>query len=342
MTEATIDTIQEDVSSVEIQENQEPIILSSELEEPEMNEDDPRAAIYAKYDQKRAEELGAPPVAVEVKPAEEKAPVKDDEVTVKVNGKERKVSKAKVDEAGGIKAYQKTAAADEMLRQASEELRKARELESELTGRLAAITQQEEQIKTRAQQPASAVLPDEGALKDMARKYHEAIMDGDMDTADLLLVKIQTARNPATADEDAIVRKAAAAARADMVREQQEAKQRSFEKERVEVVQQFDELYPDIAEDPELRRMADAKTIDIFNEHPDWGPKKIIETATAQVRDWLSGRSVAPASSDKLEAKRAQTTIRSGSAKAISRPAPKPQTHSQYVESLRKARGLST
>jgi hypothetical protein len=342
MTQETGTIQQEDVPSVDFEAKEEMVELSADdsSQSEEMDQADPRAAIYKKYDEKRAEEAGEP-TPKEDKPAKQsQSQEEEDLVTVKVNGKERKVARAKIVEAGGVKAYQKSAAADEMLRQASEELRRAKEVESELNVRLMNVQKYEQDLAVRAQQGnrASSEPPDDGALKDMARKYHEAILDGDMDAADDLLVRIQRART-ATPDENVLVNKAAAAARAALIAEQQEAKARLFERERVEVVSKFDEMYPDIAGDPELRNMADAKTLVIYNQNPELGPAAIIEKSVREVREWERSRYGAQPS-DKLDAKRASTVIRSGSARAESRPAPKPMSPSQYVENLRRARGL--
>ena len=88
--------------------------------------DDARAAIYAKHQEKRKEELGA----LQVSP--------DDEITVKVNGKERQVPRSKIDAAGGIEAYQKNAAASELLNQASAEARRVKEEAEQLERRIRA------------------------------------------------------------------------------------------------------------------------------------------------------------------------------------------------------------
>jgi hypothetical protein len=336
MTDQT-STIPEDVPSVDIEARDDAFIPSSEVpEDIPMDEDDPRAAIYKKHDQRRAEELGVEPPAAEEKVIAA-TPEKEEEITVKVNGKEQKVPKSKIEEAGGVKAYQKAKAADEMLRQASEELRKAREVEAQAQSKLEAIRQQEKNLQDRVKSPT--VLPD-GALKDMARKYHEAILDGDMDAADELLVGLQRAQT-ATLNEDAIAKRAAQAARAEMVREQMEEKQRAFEKERIEASNSFADDYPDIAEDQDLFKITNAKTLEIYQENPNLGPKAIFKKAVDDVRELMARQSGKQSTtSDKLDAKRSQTTIRSGSVRSATKPAEKPISNSQYVEMLRQRRGL--
>jgi hypothetical protein len=176
-------------------------------------------------------------------------------------------------------------------------------------------------------------------MKELARKYHEAMMDGDLDSADELLVQIQAARG-ATPDADEIARKAAATVKQEVALERQQERAQTLEKERVEAVREFEENFSDVADDPELRNMADRKTLEIMQTHPDWTPKAIIKEAATQVRSWAAGKGLSQGGGDKIAAKRQQTSIRSGSARAVPRTAPTPPTRSQYVESLRKTRGL--
>lgn len=333
---------QEQDESFTINEKQEPINLDDEPKVA-LDESDPRAAIYAKHKEQRQAEVEGTPVGVTTDEPERQAepkPEVDDEVTVKINGKEKRVPKAKIDEAGGVQAFQKQAAAAEELRLAKEERRRIQEFEQQLTAKAQELQRIEQEFQMRAvQQPAATPPPQDGELKQLASKYHEAILNGDIDQADELLLKIQGAR-PATPafDADAVARKAAAEAKAAMDAERRKEQQMRFERERQEAVAKFEEEFSDIAEDPELRDWADQKTIRIARENPDWTPLQIIDEAARQVRE-ATGRKVS-APSDKVEAKRNMTTVRGGSARATPKPVAKPPTPSQYVENLRKMRGL--
>lgn len=341
-------TIDNEESGIQVEAKQEPLDIGGAKpeDEPQIDPSDPRAAIYARHAELRRQEVdgAAPSAEAEVKPAEEEQQ-QDEEITVKVNGKERRVPRAKVEAAGGVDAYQKNAAASELLNQASAAMRQARELEAQVSARAQQLQQQEEEIqRQRAQQrPAASPPEDAGAMKELARRYHEALADGDMDAADELLVKMQVARNAsATPDADEIANKAAEKARQEIERKEQQKRLQESERERMEKRDSFPIDYPDLAEDPELLVMTDRKTKEVQREHPDWSPAKIIDEAATRVRKWIGGRTAAPASSttEKLDAKRSQTTIRGGSARAANRPAPPPQSRSQYVSDLRKQRGL--
>lgn len=330
---------------MEIEEKLEPVEVE-EVAVTTTDEDDPRAAIYAKVKERRSQEKEGTPVGVD--PADRQdpeppapSPEPDEMVTVKINGKEKQVSRAKVEEAGGLDIYQKRHAAEENMRHAADERRRVQEFEQQLVVKAEQLQRYENEIKQRAtQQPASSPPPNQDEVKHMARQYHEAILNGDMDQADDLLIKLQGAQKTATPDVDAIARRAAAEARAALDQERQQEAKARFEEERIEAVQKFEEEFADIADDPELRDWADTKTLKIARENPKWSPAKIIEEAARQVREAI-GKTVTKAEpSSKLEAKRSMTNVKGGSARAMPKAAPKPPTNSQYVENLRKQRGL--
>lgn len=340
MTEAA----QDEVPAIDIVDDK-PLEVDLDRTEEATADQDPRAAIYAKHKERRGQEQEGVPVGTDAAPkdAEDPAPqpAQDELVTVKINGREKKVSRAKVDEAGGLDIYQKRLAAEENMRQAAEEKRRVQEYEQQLVAKAHELQRFEQEIKRRAvQQPATPPPQNQDEVKQMARRYHEAMLNGDLDQADELLIKLQGAQKQATPDADAIARKAAAEARAALEQERQRDQQIRFEQERVEAVQRFEDEFSDIADDPDLREWADTKTLKISRENPQWSPARIIEEAARQVRDAI-GKTVTPAeSSSKLEAKRSMTNVKGGSARAVAKPQPKPPTKSQYVESLRKQRGL--
>jgi hypothetical protein len=332
--------LQEDVPAIDIVENKAPIDIEATTEQT-LDESDPRAAIYAKAKEKRKAEVEGVPIGSESAPAEEVPHDQPDEVVVKINGKEKKVPREKVEEAGGVQAYQKQAAAAEELRLAKDERRRLQGMEQQLVHKAQQLQAYEQQIQQRAvQQPASPPPAQAGELKQMATQYHEAVLNGDIETASELLIKLQGAQKQATPDADAIARKAAQVAKQALDEERKHEAFKVFEKERLEANAMFEDEFADIAEDPELREWANTKTAKLFTEHPEWGPKKIISEAARQVRE-ATGKAVkSDSTTSKLEAKRSMTTVRGGSARATPKPAPKAPTRSQYVENLRKARGL--
>jgi hypothetical protein len=335
---------QDEIKNIEFNEKQEPIDLDSGKPEPEADEGDPRTAIYRKHAEKRKAEGEGTLVGTE-KPSEEdpapadlveKAaePEPEEEVMVKVNGKEKMVPKSKIEAAGGIEAYRKNAAASELLNQASAERREVEARKLQLDEQERQLTAEREEFQRARHQPA---LVSADGMKELAHKYHAAIMDGEMDKASELLLQMQSARG----DVGEIAKQAAAEARATIKQEQAREQQIKFEVERREAVEWFAEEFSDISGDDELRSMADRKTIELMEAHPDWGPRKVIEESARSVRDWMGNKGIGnKLPSDKLEAKRTLSVVKGGSARAVPRQASKLPTNSQYIENLRKLRGL--
>lgn len=332
-----IEDLNNEVAGVEI--IAEKPVLERPDDEEEFDSNDPRAAIYAKRDAQVKAEMQAETATTPVAQAAEAAPeTKSDEVTVIINGKEKLVSQARIDAAGGIVAYQKQAAASELLNQASAEARRIKEKEAQILERERQLEMQEQQIQQRKQEfnPVPSVNTD--ALS-VAKEYHEAILDGDMDKASLLLIKMQTAQ-PATVNKDEVATEAVRRARQELEAEKVRQEQERFEADRREANEDFEARFPLVADDPKLRALANQETIALLEAHPTWTPKEIITAAAQSVQKWATERLAISSTDQKLAAKRGQNNIRGATVIAAQRQAPPPQTKSNYVEQLRKARGL--
>ena len=296
--------------------------------------DDVRASIYAKHAEQRKAEIG------EQKPIEEDP---DEEITVKVNGRERQVARSKVDAAGGIEAYQKNAAASEMLNQASAEARRVREQAEALAIRERDIAEREQRLQqAAASKPAQTTEPpaNADALKTMARQYHDAMLDGDIDKADELLLRINAAQSATAVNPEEIANRAVQRAREELTAEQRREQAKRFEADRQDAVAKFQTKYKDLASNPDAFGMVDAKTVEVHREHPDWSAAAIIDEAALRVRNLIKSVATPTTTSTKLDAKRNRTQINGGSARSAPLPGPVPQTKSSYVADLRKARGL--
>lgn len=315
----------------EIQAEPPPI----EIEPTTTPGDDARAAIYQKHADMRKAEVGQEPTPAEGEELEEL-------VTVKVNGREKVVPKAKIEAAGGIEAYQKNAAASEMLNHASAEARKVREQAEALAIRERDIAEREERLKQQTQTETTAPrLPaDAGALKSLARQYHDAMLDGDIDRADELLIQINAAQTATAINPDEIAQRAVQKARDELTAEQRKKDAEKFERDRQSEVSAFNKKHSDLASNSAAFAMVDAETTKVYREHPDWTPAAIIDEAAERVRGFIKSVSTPSSSSEKLDAKRGRTQISGGSARSATPPAPAPQTNSGYVAELRKARGL--
>lgn len=292
----------------------------------ESNEDvgyeDPRDAIYKKFDSQRQHETG------------EGEDIKEEPkttVTVKVFDRESEVDAAVVEEAGGVAAYQKKAAADEILTRAHEQkkeinaqMARLQEIERGLTERQAVMD------KT----PEPKVAPAE--LKEMVGQYHEYILAGEIEEASDMLLKIQSAQQGGHVDTAAIANQAVQRARAEIEADNHRKAQVTFAMERNETVRQFFATDP-IAKNPELVELVDTKTARLMEDHPEWRPATVMQEAVKSVKD-LIGK----LKQSKQEIKRGQDYVAGNSAKTEAKPVPKPETASEYIRSLRISRGLET
>ena len=334
MSKVQIEDVNNEVEGLEIVA-EKPVLDRPEAEE-ELDLNDPRAAIYAKRDAKLKAEMQLEPAVIK-EVAEEAPELNSDEVKVIINGKEKLVSQSRIDAAGGVVAYQKQAAASEMLNQASAEAKRIREQEAQILERERQLNVREQEIQR--QSFSTPVPSNQDALIVVAKEYHEAILDGDMDKASQLLIQMQTARN-ATVNKDEVANEAVRRARQELERERQQQEYRQFEIERHEANFDFEARFPDVADDPKLRALANQETIALQEAHPTWTPKEIIIAAAQSVQKWATERIAISSTDQKLAAKRGQSNIRGATVIAAQRQAPPPQTKSNYVEQLRKARGL--
>lgn len=325
-----------EVAGVEILP-EKPVLERPENEE-EFDSNDPRAAIYAKRDAQLKAEMQVETAVAPVAAAETAEETNSDEVKVIVNGKEKLVSQARIDAAGGIVAYQKQAAASELLNQASAEARRIREQEAQILEREQRLALREQEIQRQSfSTPAPS---NEDALLAVSKEYHDALLDGDTDKASKLLIQMQTARNVATVNKEEIASEAVRKARQELEREKAQQEQERFEMERQEANFDFEARFPEVADDPKLRALANQETIALQAAHPTWTPKEIITAAAQSVQRWATERLAISSADQKLAAKRGQNNIRGATVIAAQRQAPPPQTKSNYVEQLRKSRGL--
>jgi hypothetical protein len=286
--------------------------------------DDPRSAIYKKYDEERRAELSPESEAIK----------EDEEIVVKVNGKEKHVLRSKVDAAGGIDAYQKNAAASERLNQATEMERKAKEEQVRIDQAREFLLQQARDLDNKkTQQEAQAI-----DVKGLTKQYHEAFFDGDMEKAEDLFLELQAAHKATPADKEVIAAEAVRRARQEIMAEHHAEVAQRFATLRDEAVRAFLSEDSIITRDPNLLQMVDAKTGEIHKANPNWEPAKIIDEAAKDVKEWVS--KVTKGSYDKMAEKRKIDVLKGGSVKATTKPVPKPQTNNEYIQSLRRSRGL--
>ena len=178
---------------------------------------------------------------------------------------------------------------------------------------------------------------------ELIKKYHEALYGDDADkAAELFTTLTNSGRGtvPATQNVEEVVGKVLtrtmAQQRAMSEREQQWAYQKSLE----DAVGWFDSEYPDVASVPELRAVADSKTVTLTQENPEWTPKQIMEAAAESTRQWAK-ESLSPNKNERVERKKKivqHPKAASGSSK-IGEDEPEPMSTTDIIKEMKEARG---
>tara|TARA_Y100000310_G_scaffold150767_1_gene150280 strand:+ start:2720 stop:3799 length:1080 start_codon:yes stop_codon:yes gene_type:complete len=236
-------------------------------------------------------------------------------------------------------SHQKDRASQKRFEEAAEYGRRVQAREAQLN-------QYIQQVRQNQQQP-----PPRGVAKkeepkvdtELIKKYHEALYGDDADkAAELFTTLTNSGRRtpPATQNVEEVVEKVLtrtmAQQRARSEREQQWAYQKSLE----DAVGWFDSEYPDVAAIPELRAVADSKTVTLTQENPDWTPKQIMEAAAESTRQWAKD-SLSPDKNERVERKKKivrHPRSASGSSK-IGEDEPAPQTAGDIIKEMRESRG---
>jgi hypothetical protein len=270
------------------------------------------------------------PEVEEVEDAEE---VEEEElVTIKVDGEELQVPKAKVYERG-IQALQKQESADKKLEEANRRIREADLYEQSIRQKV------EASMRSAQEQNQDAPLSNEQDvdIKAAAKRAVALILDGEEDeAAEILAEQMGRGKSATPVDVDTIVAQTEA-------RVQQRI---AYNK----AVESFKSQYKDIAQDRFLWAKADAETNVVHAEHPDWDLEQVILEAGKRVQDWvdsLSGgkgesanQEVEQSRNRKREQKRTTENLKSANARKQARQKAPPPTKSEIVAKMRKSRGI--
>ena len=250
--------------------------------------------------------------------------------TVKVNGQETtvpfeglKVSHQK--DAASQQRFENAAAKERFLNQKEAQLR-------EYVGRL----------QKRATPPEKDDEPkNDTNYTEVVKEYHQALYEDDADKAAELLQTLTTGRTQATPNVEEAVNKALNQAYARQQVEQAKQQQMAYEDSVKQAVAWFESEYPDVADVPELRAIADNRTVTIMKESPSMAPNQIIHAAAEYAREWANqnlsnGKSNRAERKKKIvsEPKQARKTAKIGEDEELEK------TPSQVIEEMRKSRGL--
>jgi hypothetical protein len=254
--------------------------------------------------------------------------------SVKVNGEEVEVP------FDGLKtSHQKDAASQQRFEKAAQ--------------REKFLAQKEQELRSYAQQLQAhvqkATPPEEEGeepekdtdYKELVSQYHQALYEDDADKAAELLQTLTTGRTQATPNVEEAVNKALNQAYARQQVEQAKQQQREYEGSVKQAVAWFESEYPDIAGVPELRAIADNRTVTIMKESPSMAPAHIIHAAAEYAREWATlnisnGKSNSRTERKKKivsEPKPARKTAKIGEDEELAK------TPSQVIEEMRQSRG---
>jgi hypothetical protein len=181
---------------------------------------------------------------------------------------------------------------------------------------------------------------DEFDYKKTVEEYHQALYEDDADKAAQLLQTL-TGRNQATPNIDEAVDRAVGQAFARRHAEQAKAQQLSYEREVHNAVAWFDQEYPEISQNPDLRAIADNQTVTLMKENPSWTPGQIIYAAAEYAKEWTNNNLASQQPNKRVERKKKivpQPKSARQSAK-MSEDDSGPKTPEQVIEEMRQARG---
>ena len=335
-------TVEEDTEQTESE-----VVEDTEVE---LSARDKIAADYAAKQKAEFEDEGEN--GEEAESANDVESVEEDEeklnqTEVIVNGQRYMVDNDKIKAAGGIELYQKSRAANEGL----QEVAKQRKILEDERKRFI----EEQRSPQKNLPPAGDSIngdyvrpiidrpphlpgsPDDN--KELVKRYHNAVYDGDEDLAQELFGQIISQRSAPVQVQPQVNPEEVARVAAEKVRH--EMREEAFSNEVEQARISFESDFPDIASDSQARKLANDRTIELMNLHPSWTPSQIVTEAGVQVRDWMNslGVNTASSNSSKIAYKRKLGSVKAAGGRASAKPQPKPQTNSNYVESLQRSRG---
>ena len=188
------------------------------------------------------------------------------------------------------------------------------------------------------QAPPSDV-PENNNDASIIEQYHEALYEDDSEKAASLLKTLTNGREHATQNVEEVVNQALERAFASRRAEQERHEQAKYNMDLDDAVGWFNENHKDIAETPELRAVADNRTVTLMQENPDWTPKQVIEAAADYTRNWISNLAN-PKDARITRKKNIVKHPRAVSAASSSGDQDmEPQTPSQIIDEMKRQRG---
>ena len=113
-----------------------------------------------------------------------------------------------------------------------------------------------------------------------------------------------------------------------------------FKQSKGSFVKWFDSEYPDVAGTPELRAVADNRTIDLTQKNPDWSPKQIMQEAAESTRQWAK-EFLSPNTNERVARKQkiVQHPKATNASARLGEEEPVPETAADIIEEMKRVRG---
>ena len=239
-------------------------------------------------------------------------------------------------------SHQKDRASQKRFEEAAAYGKQVQEREAQLNAYIHNLQQKENQEKSKTTQQDVEQKVEAKSDPELIKQYHDALYEDDAEkAAELFKALTDTGRTTsATHNVDEAVERAMQRFTMQQQAQHQKAQQYAYQKSLDDAVKWFDNEYPDIANSPELRSIADNKTIGLTQQFPDWSPKDILKEAAESTRQWAK-ESLSPEKNERATRKKKivkQPRQASASAR-IGEDEPAPQTSQDIIEEMKRQRG---
>jgi hypothetical protein len=185
------------------------------------------------------------------------------------------------------------------------------------------------------QTPDRSTPLDGQTLKEMARRYQEAVYDDADEAPSILADMVNMAASSGEKFDKSEFR---AQVLEDLRTEQRQAKIVKAGKTLIEAHPELDMRNEQF--DKRMYDAIDLETMVVAREHPDWEPDAVVQEAYDQISRWKGVPPQPQTMTDKQAQKRAMTRPRTGTQRFTPPPEPPRATNADYVAAQRRARGL--
>ena len=256
--------------------------------------------------------------------------------TIKVDGEDIKVPFNDL-----RSSHQKDKASQKRFEEAAEYGRRVQEREAQLN---AYVQNMQREAAASNTTTVTDVEPEQEPddSPDLIKKYHEALYEDDADkAAELFKALTNKGRSqPATQNVDEAVQQALQRAMAQQQAQNKRQQQYAYQKSLEDAVKWFDSEFPDVAGTPELRAVADNRTIDLTQKNPDWSPKQIMQEAAESTRQWAK-EFLSPNKNERVTRKKkiVQHPRATNASARLGEEEPVPETAADIIEEMKRVRG---